>query len=72
MVQTVELPSLPASVAPFSGDWHSADIAAALKKGGHSLAGLSIDYHQTAAEKALKQPWPAVEMMRRPSTQRRR
>jgi Ner family transcriptional regulator len=63
MVKSVELPSLPASTAPFSGDWHPADIAAALKKRGHSLAGLSIDhgYHQTAVGKALKQPWPAVE-----------
>jgi Ner family transcriptional regulator len=44
-------------------DWHPADVLAALKKRGHSLAGLSVanGYHPTAAGKALKQPWPAVE-----------
>lgn len=44
-------------------DWHPADILAALKKRGHSLAGLSVanGYHPTAAGKALKQAWPAVE-----------
>jgi Ner family transcriptional regulator len=46
-----------------SADWHPADVLAALKKRGHSLAGLSIahGYHPTAAGKALKQAWPAVE-----------
>jgi Ner family transcriptional regulator len=46
-----------------SVDWHPADVLAALKKRGHSLAGLSIanGYHPTAAGKALKQAWPAVE-----------
>ena len=46
-------------------DWHPADIAAALKKQGHSLAGLSIinGYHPTAAGKALKQRWPAMEQI---------
>jgi Ner family transcriptional regulator len=44
-------------------DWHPADVLAALKKRGYSLAGLSVanGYHPTAAGKALKQPWPAVE-----------
>jgi Ner family transcriptional regulator len=44
-------------------DWHPADVLAALKKRGHSLAGLSVanGYHPTAVGKALKQPWPAVE-----------
>jgi Ner family transcriptional regulator len=46
-----------------SEDWHPADVLAALKKRGYSLAGLSVanGYHPTAAGKALKQPWPAVE-----------
>jgi Ner family transcriptional regulator len=46
-------------------DWHPADVLAALKKRGHSLAGLSVanGYHPTAAGKALKQPWPAVEQI---------
>jgi Ner family transcriptional regulator len=46
-------------------DWHPADILAALKKRGHSLAGLSVanGYHPTAAGKALKQPWPAREKL---------
>ena len=47
------------------GDWHPADVLAALKKRGVSLAGLSVahGYHPTAAGKALKQPWPAVEIL---------
>jgi Ner family transcriptional regulator len=44
-------------------DWHPADVLAALKKRGQSLAGLSVahGYHPTAAGKALKRPWPAIE-----------
>lgn len=44
-------------------DWHPADVLAALKKRGRSLAGLSTSngYHPTAAGKALKRPWPALE-----------
>jgi Ner family transcriptional regulator len=46
-------------------DWHPADVLAALKKRGYSLAGLSVahGYHATAAGKALKRRWPAVEAM---------
>jgi Ner family transcriptional regulator len=46
-------------------DLHPADILAALKKRGQSLAGLSVanGYHPTAAGKALKQPWPAMERL---------
>ena len=46
-------------------DWHPADVLAALKKRGHNLAGLSVThgYHPTAAGKALKQPWPAMEQL---------
>jgi Ner family transcriptional regulator len=48
-----------------AADWHPADVQAALKKRGHSLAGLSAanGYHATAAGKALKRPWPAVETL---------
>ena len=47
------------SKAPLEGppqDWHPADVLAALKKRGHTLAGLSVanGYHPTAAGKALK------------------
>jgi Ner family transcriptional regulator len=44
-------------------DWHPADVLAALKKRGHSLSGLSVahGYHVTAAGKALKRSWPALE-----------
>lgn len=44
-------------------DWHPADVLAALKKRGRTLAGLSVTngYHPTAAGKALRRPWPAVE-----------
>jgi Ner family transcriptional regulator len=46
-----------------AADWHPADVLAALKKRGQSLAGLSVahGYHPTAAGKALKRPWPALE-----------
>ena len=46
-------------------DWHPADVLAALKKRGLSLAGLSVanGYHPTAAGKALKQSWPAMEQL---------
>jgi len=46
-----------------SPDWHPADVLAALKKRGQSLAGLSVmhGYHPTAAGKALKRSWPAME-----------
>ncbi len=46
-------------------DWHPADVQAALKKRGFSLAGLSVanGYHATAAGKALKRPWPALEVL---------
>ena len=48
-----------------TADWHPADVLAALKKRGWSLAGLSVanGYHPTAVGKALKQPWPAVERL---------
>lgn len=51
-------------VPPRQGsDWHPADVLAALKKRGKSLAGISIahGYHPTAAGKALKRAWPAME-----------
>jgi Ner family transcriptional regulator len=46
-------------------DWHPADILAALKKRGYSLAGLSKanGYHPTAAGKALVRSWPAMEAL---------
>jgi Ner family transcriptional regulator len=46
-------------------DWHPADVQAALKKRGFSLAGLSAanGYHVTAAGKALRRPWPALEVL---------
>jgi Ner family transcriptional regulator len=46
-------------------DWHPADVLAALKKRGHNLARLSVahGYHPTAAGKALKQQWPAMERL---------
>jgi Ner family transcriptional regulator len=44
-------------------DWHPADVLAAFKKRGKTLSGLSRahGYHATAAGKALKRPWPALE-----------
>jgi Ner family transcriptional regulator len=46
-----------------TADWHPADVLAALKKRGKTLSGLSRahGYHATAAGKALKKPWPALE-----------
>jgi Ner family transcriptional regulator len=50
---------------PKKGDWHPADVLAALKKRGKTLSGLSRahGYHATAAGKALKKPWPALEAL---------
>ena len=46
-------------------DWHPADVLAALKKRGKSLAGVSVanGYHPTAAGKALRRSWPAMEII---------
>jgi Ner family transcriptional regulator len=46
-------------------DWHPADVLAALKKRGTSLAAVSVanGYHATAAGKALKRRWPALEAL---------
>ncbi len=51
--------------ASHRADWHPADIQAALKKRGLSLAGLSVanGYHPTAAGKALKRSWPSLELI---------
>jgi Ner family transcriptional regulator len=50
---------------PTKTDWHPADVLAALKKRGKTLSGLSRGhgYHPTAAGKALKKPWPALEAL---------
>ena len=55
----------PPNKSDSDADWHPADILAALKKRGHSLAGLSVanGYHPTAAGKALKTPWPTMEIL---------
>lgn len=54
---------MDADQAPVTLDWHPADVLAALKKRGKTLSGISAahGYHATAAGKALKQPWPAME-----------
>jgi Ner family transcriptional regulator len=53
------------TVAAAKEDWHPADVLAALKKRGNSLAALSVanGYHPTAAGKALKRRWPALEVL---------
>lgn len=53
----------PADTTSHSPDWHPADILAALKKRGRTLTSLSRahGYHPTAAGKALKRSWPALE-----------
>jgi Ner family transcriptional regulator len=63
MTEATEPRPVSASEPAPAGDWHPADIAAALKKRGHSLASLSLEhgYHETAAGKALKKPWSAIE-----------
>ncbi|MGD0430302.1 MAG: helix-turn-helix domain-containing protein [Acetobacteraceae bacterium] len=50
---------------PKKVDWHPADVLAALKKRGKTLSGLSRahGYHATAAGKALKKHWPALEAL---------
>lgn len=53
------------ALAAMKDDWHPADVLAALKKRGNSLAALSVanGYHPTAAGKALKRRWPALEAL---------
>jgi Ner family transcriptional regulator len=55
--------SPPDNTTPHPLDWHPADVLATLKKRGLTLAGLSVahGYHPTAAGKALRRPWPAME-----------
>ncbi|MEO8713870.1 MAG: helix-turn-helix transcriptional regulator, partial [Acetobacteraceae bacterium] len=55
----------PASTSSPALDWHPADVLAALKKRGQTLAGLSVahGYHPTAAGKALKRSWPALQAL---------
>jgi Ner family transcriptional regulator len=50
---------------PKKVDWHPADVLAALKKRGKTLSGVSRGhgYHATAAGKALKKHWPALEAL---------
>jgi Ner family transcriptional regulator len=56
---------MSATPGPESADWHPADVLAALKKRGKTLSGLSRanGYHATAAGKALKKHWPALEAL---------
>jgi Ner family transcriptional regulator len=44
-------------------DWHPADVEAALKKCGYNLGSVSRQhgYHPSAAYKALRRHWPALE-----------
>ncbi len=43
--------------------WHPEDVKAEIRKGGETLRRLSLKarYDGSAASKALRQPWPAVE-----------
>ncbi|RJP17214.1 MAG: transcriptional regulator [Deltaproteobacteria bacterium] len=45
------------------GDWHPADIQAALKKRGWTFRKLSIShgYNPWSIDKALTRPWPRAE-----------
>jgi Ner family transcriptional regulator len=56
---------MDADQTPAKDDWHPADVLAALKKRGKTLSGIATahGYHATAAGKALKQPWPAMEAL---------
>jgi Ner family transcriptional regulator len=65
-LERIAMNKTPPESNQFEGpDWHPADVLAALKKRGLSLAGVSVTngYHPTAAGKALKQPWPAMEKL---------
>ena len=50
---------------PVPGDWHPADIKAALEKRGYSLARLSRvhKYCRSSAAVALHMPWPKMERL---------
>ncbi|MEW6691679.1 MAG: helix-turn-helix domain-containing protein [Pseudomonadota bacterium] len=51
------------STSPQSGDWHNADILAALKKNGWTIASLSrhVGYTRGALYQALLRKWPKGE-----------
>jgi len=47
-----------------NGDWHRADIVAALRKAGWSVRGLCTHHgysHPTTLNNALNRPWPKGE-----------
>ncbi|MGD9539049.1 MAG: helix-turn-helix domain-containing protein [Alphaproteobacteria bacterium] len=48
-----------------TGDWHPADIVAALHKKGWSLSRLSVahGYEKSACTKAHRGPWRAIEQI---------
>lgn len=50
---------------PASGDWHRADIKAALEKKGFSVRGFARHhrYSPTAVSKALVSPYPRMEAL---------
>lgn len=52
-----------ASTSPEPGDWHNADILAALKKNGWNIASLSrhVGYTRGALYQALLRKWPKGE-----------
>jgi len=49
--------------ASHPGDWHPADIKAALEKAGWSLRSLSIahDYDAKSLSSVMRKPWPRAE-----------
>lgn len=51
---------------PPHGDWHPADIKAALEKAGWSLRRLSLHHgykSPTTLKEALRKPWPKAERL---------
>lgn len=50
---------------PASGDWHRADIKAALEKKGFSIRGFARHHHYspTAVSQALRKPYPRMEAL---------
>lgn len=62
---STSMPTVDIAKKPALGDWHRADIKAALEKKGWSLRRLadSHEYHSKSLAKVLHSPWPKAEQL---------
>lgn len=62
---SADMPPTDTQKKPASGDWHPADIKAALEKKGFSLRGFARAHHyrKSAVSKAMRHPYPVIEAL---------